>query len=855
MNPLYLAEECFNKLPKELRLEPWKVTEHGRKILQTEDELNAYMAAYGEMHSVKCRAALQNFPFENLLHYSFEIFDWGCGQGIATLTLLDMLQERSLLSRLKKIYLIEPSSHSLNRAVNWIKQSVTSNIEIIPVNRTIPQSTNNNEMRDIYCSSQVSINLFSNILDIKQISIEWLANKTSSLANINYMTCIGPKFIQNTNTRLSDFCGYFNPSEYFSFINSFPYSYTTKTHHAYGLEAKCFVHNRNNPINNNYQECSNSYDIDPYDYAIELLYDSIDNNIVKLHNKFRQLYNSSFHLFFKPTLNCDSIDLLLASISKGIILVNICEDINDILKAYERIKKVKNNIFNLHLKKIKIDAIISPSTFNYIKTALYFPNHTLSEVNNKIQELKQEDKDNNFDFLYTFTQDYDLKEIEKINTKGFKYDYYKELIDLISSKWHFYNDGDKNFSLTEKQKEIVNDDNKRIRIKDVAGSGKTLVAVTRAVKQHLKTGEPVLIIVFNLSLIQYIRMRINQVPADFFPNMFEITNYHQFFKSKANLYTDNESSTLDFDDANFFEKHKNKIKKYKSIIIDEVQDFKPSWIQLIVKYFLAEDGSISLFGDGEQNIYEREIEEETKMPSLKGCDFPGGKWKKINKDHNNGNDRISRRILNPEITLLSSKFAHKFLSNNSPITTVNNMQFEDNYVKYWNIKSDTQPYTLARNICWIISEYHLNSEDIVVLGQSIKLLRDIEYDYVRITNQKTMINFETVQEFNQANLNSKYPKSDINKIRRTAKTHFTTSCSEIKFSTIHSFKGWEAKTVILLLQSENQFSEIDDNNYTIQEKENTPALIYTALTRAKNNLFIINFNNPTYHDFFNNNIK
>ena len=80
MNPLYLAEECFNKLPKELRLEPWKVTEHGRKILQTEDELNAYMAAYGEMHSVKCRAALQNFPFENLLHYSFEIFDWGCEQ-------------------------------------------------------------------------------------------------------------------------------------------------------------------------------------------------------------------------------------------------------------------------------------------------------------------------------------------------------------------------------------------------------------------------------------------------------------------------------------------------------------------------------------------------------------------------------------------------------------------------------------------------------------------------------------------------------------------------------------------------------------------------------------------------------
>ena len=37
----------------------------------------------------------------------------------------------------------------------------------------------------------------------------------------------------------------------------------------------------------------------------------------------------------------------------------------------------------------------------------------------------------------------------------------------------------------------------------------------------------VLIITYNLSLMQYIMMRIKQVPADFSLNMFEITNYHQ----------------------------------------------------------------------------------------------------------------------------------------------------------------------------------------------------------------------------------------------------------------------------------------------------------------------------------------
>ena len=76
------------------------------KILTTEDELNAYIAAYGEMHIVKCRASLQNFPFDDLVSHSYEIFDWGCGQGLATLTLLDMLKDRNLLARLESIYLI-----------------------------------------------------------------------------------------------------------------------------------------------------------------------------------------------------------------------------------------------------------------------------------------------------------------------------------------------------------------------------------------------------------------------------------------------------------------------------------------------------------------------------------------------------------------------------------------------------------------------------------------------------------------------------------------------------------------------------------------------------------------------------
>lgn len=844
-----------------MKAKPWEVTEHGRRVLQTQDELNAYIAAYGEMHIVKCRAALQNFPFEDLEMYSYEIFDWGCGQGLATLTLLDMLQERGKLSRLEKIYLIEPSSHALQRAVSWVSQNAGPGVDVIPLNSYIPNDVNA-VMPEITCSSRISINLFSNILDIRSLSLCWLANKTSSLANTNYMVCIGPKFTQNTNTRINDFCGYFNPAEYFSNINAYPYSYTSRTRHAYGCETRCFKNNRSNSLNVQYRECALEENYcDPYDYAAEVLTGIVYENVINFYNKVRQVSSQSYDVFFRPAINCDTADFVLTSKSNGILLINVCDDIENVEEAVNRIEAVKSNIFNLHLRTIKIDSVTNPSVYNCVKTGLYFPNHTQEDVNRKIKELndsKNEELNQRygnrpykdyFVYLYRFTNESNLnEEIGRISCRGFKFEYYEELVNLISSKWHSYKEGDLNFRLSPRQKDIVRSSSKRIRIKGVAGCGKTQVVANRAVEQHLKTGDRVLIITFNISLIQYIRMRINQVPADFSPNMFEVINYHQFFKSKARQYTDKTISLLDFDDSNFFTPYRDKIQKYKSIIIDEVQDFKESWLQSIIWNFLDEDGSVSVFGDGEQNIYDRVLEEETKMPPIHRCGF-SGRWNEMS-------ERISMRILNPQIATLSSNFARAFLDNNSQLGIQDGFLFDEYFIKYWKISNNTPADTLAGNIRWIMSEFHIDEKDVVVLGQSINLLRDVEAAYIKATGNKTMINFETASQYAMVKTHSSptYIQKDLEEIRRAAKTHFTTDCNEIKMSTIHSFKGWESKTIILILQPEMQPDETFEG-YKIQERENTPALIYTALTRAKCNLFLLNLSNPNYHSFFNNNIQ
>lgn len=859
MNLSYLIDQCYNKLPYEMKTEPWKVTDHGRKVLLTEDELNAYIAAYGEMHIVKCRAALQNFPFKDLEMYSFEIFDWGCGQGLATLSLLEMLYDRKMLSRLNRIVLIEPSTAALTRAHKWVAEFAGPGVEILVLNKYIPNS-DIKDFAELSCSSQVSINLFSNILDIRTINLSWLASKVASLAPLNYVVCVGPKFVQNSNTRISDFCGYFNPTVYFSNINQYPYEFTSKTHHAYGCETKCFLHKRTNAINTNYQECADeNINTDPYDATIS----ETGDLVVDFCNKVSFECKKSFDVFIRPNINCDSVDAIAISKTRGIVLINVCTDLSTIDAAFNQIETIKENLFNIHLKSLKIDSITFSSVYNCVKTALYFPNNSIEEVEIAVSALNEKrnsigrkknpetwsDKDF-YAYNYWFTKSKPFKEIfDKIYSKGFKYEYYEELTSLISSNWHSFRNGDTNTKLSPRQQELVNSDKNRLRVKGIAGSGKTHVVANRAVSQHIKTGKKVLILTYNITLMQYIRMRILQVPEDFSPSMFEIINYHQFFKSKANRYSKKSLTLDDFDDSKFFDPYRKEIEKYQTIIIDEVQDFKTPWLQSIVNNFLAKDGSISVFGDGEQNIYNRELEEETRMPPIIGCGF-SGRW-------NETSERVSLRIINPMIASLSSKFAQEFVSVDSiPIEVQQDISFENYNLHYWNVDKNTTATALTGNILWIMEKFRLNPKDVVILGQSINLLRYIEESYSHSTKQKTMISFETMSQYQAIikNTSPTYIQKDLSEVRRAAKTHFTTSTDSLKLSTIHSFKGWESKDVILLLQPEMKNDEHYEGFY-IHERENTPALIYTALTRAKCNLFIVNIGNPIYHNFFRNNVK
>ena len=88
-----------------------------------------------------------------------------------------------------------------------------------------------------------------------------------------------------------------------------------------------------------------------------------------------------------------------------------------------------------------------------------------------------------------------------------------------------------------------------------------------------------------------------------------------------------------------------------------------------------------------------------------------------------------------------------------------------------------------------------------------------------------------------------YSKVDRDPRGRTRKQLFTTDKRCLKLSTIKSFKGWESPSVIVILDDEYNSKAAC---YTPME----PEMMYTAITRARENLYVINIGNETYDQFF-----
>jgi hypothetical protein len=561
--------------------------------------------------------------------------------------------------------------------------------------------------------------------------------------------------------------------------------------------------------------------------------------------------DDSYEIYIQPFLNGDRPDFLIMRKNYGVFIVEVkdwnldhygfsddpchswflVKDKTKIKSPLAQAQSYKENLYNIHLNELFERNIKNKKNFSIVQVGVYFHNSTAS----KIKEFLRQPK-----FIQLLGID-DLNEVDIANILKRSNNFFDD--ELYSKFRRFFNppnhnpDEGEEIKYTPKQMDLVQSKgNYRQKIRGIAGCGKTKVLAGRAVNAYARTGKTVLILTFNITIRNYIHDCISKVRLPFPWSGFEITHYHQFVKTQANNYgliCDEKS----FDDEIFFNSVEESINRYSVILVDEVQDYKHEWLRVLIKNFLEEDGEFVVFGDEKQNIYARPLGDD-RFPIIPSI---SGRWNELNTSFR----------LKDEIFRISQLFQKKYFAGRYQLDIDIELYQQDLLEYSLGGKMIYKNFTINFNsteavgmLVRCVEKLKIHPNDLVVVSLTYDVLRDFEYKYRMITRERTTISGETMEEYVEITKrynNQEDIKLELENVRRGRKIHFWGNAGTAKFSTIHSFKGWEADTLVLIL---------DDLDKVRSQGGYLDELIYVALTRARKNLIIFDFVGGEYKEFF-----
>lgn len=862
-----IIDYCHNALPEEYKGRPWTHPElnHGINLLASDVALNCYMSAYGDMHVTKCRAAMMNFPF-NDIQGSIEIVDWGCGQGIGSATIIEVLRQRNLFQWLRKITLIEPSHSAIERANDNIRTLTHGTVKIDVKNLFLPANdiVEGETLNSIGYRYNNIIHVFSNILDVTAIDLGIVAKMVASAQGKHFVLCIGPQ--NGAAYRIEKFCSVFGEQNYFSQINSVRYARTRRTAHPYTCMTRCFEYNGATIDLNKLALVDERHEAiyNEYDLRLQIQNHVLSSQKARVAWRLENILSVDDIMYIDAAVNEVAVDFIIVRPNKGILLLNIFEEnLNECtlsedkkeINVHGQLYQSPIDLINLCQLSIKdgieellMSTIEDNRNFSLIKKAVVFSENSIDEIK-KFFEYQN----NVFNFTFIFGKEIiENRDISQnlYTTIGFLYNnnafddvVRRKLARMISPSWHSYQEGRIDMQPIGAQKRLSESSITQQKISGVAGSGKTQVLAFRAVNAMKRTGGDVLVLTYNITLANYLKFRLSEIREDFSWEKIDVYPYHQFFRIRAaecQLHVEFSS----YQNEAFFENSKGH-KKYSAIFVDEVQDYTTEWLRIIMQNFLlVPNGELVVFGDPKQNVYQRPLDANGDIR----LGIIGGQW--------NRQLTTSRRFTNPRLANLATAFQTQFMANlpTDDIVAENTISNTFNFqiVTYIDLRQNNSIESIITNIINIISNDNNEARDFAVLASSTKLLRNIDILYRQRTNEQTEITFisnETLEWLKQIHqvtdekaANWKFNR-DFEALERTRKQLFTTDKRCLKISTIQSFKGWESPSVIVILEN-----DIVLHNTTFRPM--SPQTIYTAITRARENMYIINIGNDTYHNFF-----
>ncbi|MBS0527721.1 MAG: UvrD-helicase domain-containing protein [Proteobacteria bacterium] len=331
------------------------------------------------------------------------------------------------------------------------------------------------------------------------------------------------------------------------------------------------------------------------------------------------------------------------------------------------------------------------------------------------------------------------------------------------------------------------------RIRGPAGSGKTTVLAARAANLSAE-GKQVLVVTFNITLWHYLRdvcsrSRTGRV------NAITWINFHALCRrlvailgveaASKEIWKDHFEHNADaFNDlprllGNVLEIEGNEgVERYDAILVDEGQDFQPEWWQLLRK--LARPGAeMMLVADATQDLYgTARLWTDNAMI---GAGFRGG-WAEL---------PLTYRLPEPLLTF-AAEFARKFLPANGRQEPVSAQQ-----------ELDTEPCSLR----WLQVERHEVAETSVeellnmVKSQRESAMTDLTVLVDRVEVGELIV--AALRERNIKTIDTFAPAHESDKTRsredRRKKLAFWKGASSVKVTTLHSFKGWEARLLVVCL--------------------------------------------------------
>ena len=511
--------------------------------------------------------------------------------------------------------------------------------------------------------------------------------------------------------------------------------------------------------------------------------------------------DNSFEVYFNPYMNGDRPDIVIVRKRHGVLIIEVKDWDLDAYRLDERkhwilkdnsstrvsspieqVLKYKENLYTLHLDELFEKRIRDYKFMNIISCAVYFHNATQAKVEDLLVNPYMEDEKYlkflaknikliGHDALVKEKFDqilWNLYLLSSTDSRLFSDSLYESITHFLLPTTHQKEDGRQIKYLRKQEQIIYKNDRNEFVVEGVEGSGKTTVLARRAVHEYIKwkkdNYEPqILILTYNITLINFIRDKINQVQETFEWKSFTILNYHHFIGNQLNnldvrMVLPQSESTNDLSERKkltpeqslYLDKHyysnvqmfldlKEKIQtsnlSYDAILIDEIQDYKYNWFEILKKAFLKEGGDFILFGDEKQNIYGNPLVGKKVRTNVL--------WKRMKLSQSMRSGSIIERLV--------TEFQKRIYANKYELDSFENpdagmLMFKPSgTITYQYLSKDYIP-TIFELVSLVKTKNEFKdvaTDDITILSFNVDVLRQFEAFYRNKTGERMMSMFET----------------------------------------------------------------------------------------------------------------